>query len=399
MTGARGDTRGRSVRGRARPEGFIPRAAFTPGMVSGRDRVAGGDSRATRRALATTGAVAVLLAAAAWGAIALADPGAASPADRVPAGVDYVGHADLETLRTDPTLAEASTTSLRFQSVVSFYSGPAFERSFAFGDGGPLDPAAAASVTYFGRSNGSAYRARIVAGDWRAEDVAAAVEARHDVALSRGEYRGAALYAGGRRAVAPLGDDRIVVGNATAVRDAVDVARGERDAVAGPLRAAFAREAGFVRFAYRFRPATVPRYVPFVSDAVRDVERVGGSYALDGSRLAVRTNVSTADAAAARAVAGILRAGVTFYRVESGNETMRRELAAVRIERAGRTVRVGHAGDPAAYPAFVRGLDRNQPRPSVTRARSAERARAAGTDPAPSPAEVGARGTGDRGAG
>jgi hypothetical protein len=121
-----------------------------------------------------------------------------------------------------------------------------------------------------------------------------------------------------------------------------------------------------VRFAYRFRPATVPRYVPFVSDAVRDVERAGGSYVLDGSDLVVRTNVSTEDAAAARAVEGILRAGVTFYRVESSDETMRRELAAVRVERAGRTVRVSHAGDPADYPAFVAGLERNQPRPNAT---------------------------------
>jgi len=354
---------------RPRPEAFIPRAALTQAMAAGGDRTDAEDSSSTRRALATVAVVALLLTGAAWGAISLADTGTDSPADRVPAGVDYVGHADTDALRADPALAEASLASLRFQSRVSFYAGPAFERSFAFDEGAALDPAAASSVTYFGRSNGSAYRARLVETDWRPADVAAAVEARHGAALSRGEYRGAPLYAGDGLAVAALDERRVAVGTPTAVRDAVDVARGERAAVSGPLGEAFAREAGYVRFAYRFEPATVPRYVPFVSDAVRDVERVSGSYALERSRLAVRTNVTTEDAAAARAVEGILRAGVTFYRVESGNETMRRELDAVRIARHGRAVRVSHAAAPADYPAFVRGLDRNQPRPNATSAR------------------------------
>lgn len=302
-------------------------------------------------------AVALVLATALGAALFLHSPDS-EPLDRVPDDVDYVGQVDAEAMHSDPATADATRRSFRFQSAVDFYAGPEFTSSYAFRDDGPEGEVR--TVTYFGRSNGS-YAARIVTADWDRTAVPAAVERSENVSLDRTTYRDRTLHAGGGYAVAALGPDTYVVGNATAVRDALDVAAGERESVSGPLRERYRATTGFARFAYRFQPGSVPD-VPFVGESVRNVEYVAAGYRQNGSDLAVAVNVTTADESSARNVRGFLNAGLTFYRFETSNDSLRAELDRVELSRAGRTVRITYESEPGNYRVLLRGLARNQPR-------------------------------------
>lgn len=302
-------------------------------------------------------AVALVLAAALGVALFLHSP-STGPMDRVPADADYVGHLDAESMRSDPATANASRRSFRFQSAVDFYAGPEFTSSYAFRDDGPEGEVR--SVTYFGRSNGS-YAARIVTADWDGGTVPAAVERSENVSLDRTTYRGRTLHAGDGYAVAALDNDTYVVGNATAVRDVIDVAAGERESVSGPLRERYRATRGFARFAYRFQPGSVPD-VPFVGESVRNIEYVAAGYWRNGSDLAVGVNVTTADESSAQDVKGLLNSGFTFYRFETSNASLRAELDKIELSRTGRTVRITYESDPENYRVLLRGLARNEPR-------------------------------------
>lgn len=306
--------------------------------------------------------VALLLGASLAVGVHLAEERAPrAPADRVPTNVDYMGYAEPNTARTDPVLRNATLFSLRFQSATVFYSGPDFVQGYAFGHLASPDPDAVEWVVYFGRSNGSAYNARIVRANWTTETLVGAVERDQNVTLSERDYRDRTLYVGGGQAVVVLSEGTFAVGNVTAVRDAVDVHLGTNESLSGPLRDRFERETGFVRFAYRFRPETVPGFITFVDDTVRSVEYVGASYVLNGSRIAVTANATVTEPEDAEAVAGIVNAGVSFYRFETENASIRAELDKIRISRENRVVRVRYESTPSNYQPFLRTLYRNQP--------------------------------------
>lgn len=361
-----------------------------PNVLSGpRSRSAHGQGGSP---VLVVGAIALLLAAV-GGAALLSLPDASStpdprePLDGVPADVDYVGYLDADTYHVDADAAHASDRALRFQSLVQFYDGPPFRESFALRESS-LDRSAVREVTYFGRHEGD-YEARIVVGNWTMSDLASAVETDSNVSLEPTEVNGATTYRGGGLAVARLGNDSgsavLAVGNETAVRDALAVTDEAADGVAGPLRTRFEERSGYVRFAYRFRPFRVPEY-PFVGEAVNSVEYVASDYALnrtavdetptaDGTNgtgttatppdVRVRIAITTTDEESARAVRTILNAGVTFYRVESRNETLREELARVELPEAdGRRVTLSYESSPRRLRVLVRGLFRNQPEPS-----------------------------------
>lgn len=304
--------------------------------------------------------VVTLAAGGAASAFLLHEPAPPTPVDRVPGDVDYVGHLDTGPMRADSNTTTATRQSLRFQSAVDFYAGPDFLRSYAFRDDGP--EGAVDTVTYFGRSNGS-YRARIVRAEWNGSTLPGAVERAENVSLSRTELHGQVAHVGDGHAVAVLDEGLFVVGNATAVRDALAVHAGGNESLSGPLRERFERTGGYARFAFRFRPTTVPNY-PFVGESIRRVEFVDGSYRRNGSRLVSTTNVTVEDADTAGSVAAVLDAGLTFYEFESSNPELKAELRRIQVRQDGRVVRARYESAPSNYPVLVRGLYRNQPDPT-----------------------------------
>lgn len=283
------------------------------------------------------------------------------PVEHVPEDVDYIGYLEPEPMYEDPTVESTTRRSLRFQDSVAFYDGPSFPDSFVVPPASPLDPTNASWVVYYGRTNGSAYDARIVRANWTAADLVAAVEERRGVTLSPDEYRGEFFHEGEGLAVAVIDDGTYAVGNASAVRDAVNVTDGEADPVDGPLRQEYEEtDDGYVRYVYRFRPSNVPNY-PFVGDSVRAIEYVGGAYYRNGSNVGLTTDLSVDDEEQARNVEGILNAGFTFYRIESENATLREELEKVEFDRNGLEVRISYQSSPEGYRVLIRGLVRNEP--------------------------------------
>ncbi|WP_255195680.1 hypothetical protein [Halorarius litoreus] len=304
-------------------------------------------------------AVTVLAVVGAGAAVVLDQPQTSSPADSVPATADYVGHLDTQPMRADENTTTASRQSLRFQSAVDFYSGPDFRRSYAFRDDGPKG--AVHNVTYFGRANGS-YQARIVHADWNTAALPAAIERAENVSLQQTTLHGRPAHVGDGYAVATLDDGRVILGNETAVRDALAVAAGVNASLSGSLRERFEATGGFARFAYRFEPETVPNY-PFVGESIRRVEVVDGAYRRNGTRLLATTNVTVEDADTAGSVAAILDAGLTFYEFESSNASLKAELRKIRVQQDGRVVHARYESAPSNYPTLIRGLYRNQPQP------------------------------------
>ena len=306
-------------------------------------------------------ALAVVAVAAAGVSVAflLHEPAPPEPADRVPGDVDYVGHLDTASMRSDENTTRATRFALRFQSAVDFYSGPDFHRSYAFREDGPAGEVR--DVTYFGRSNGS-YRARIVNATWENTTLATENERAENVSLSRAELHGRTAHVGDGYAVATLDDGRFVLGNASAVSDALAVASGSNASLSGPLRERFETTGGYARFAFRFEPGTVPNY-PFVGESIRRVGVVDGAYRRNGSRLLATTNVTVEDADSARSVAAVLDAGLTFYEFESQNASLKAELRKIRVQQDGRIIRARYESAPSNYPTLIRGLYRNQPQP------------------------------------
>jgi hypothetical protein len=350
------------------------------------------------RALAVAAAAALLFTGLGAGALLLtadrAPPEPYEPTATVPADVDYVGTLNLTTYRSDPAVANGSRASLGFQSRVEFYDGPPFPRALALSppENASLESDEASHVTYFGRSD-SRYGARLVVANWTGEAAAAALGARRGIEFTTETRRGytvrrsdagaavAVLDDGAEGGPVPRAGPRLLaIGNASAVEGAVDVAADTADPDAEPatldgdLRRQYrGTPEGYVRFAYRFRPLTVPDY-PFVGPAVRTVQYVGSSYSLnrtgeatgDGTgtpAVRVRIHVTSEDPDSARDVRNALAAGQSFYLLQSSNGTLNTELRRVGFARESRTVVTEYESSPAGLRVLVRGLFRNQPEP------------------------------------
>lgn len=316
-------------------------------------------------ATVVVGVAAVAVVGAGVGAVVLLSSSAeSSPADSVPQDADYVGHVDADAMREKPPDVRAATReALAFQSLVVFYDGPDFPTALAFRNDTGLDPAAVHGVTYFGHTNDS-YAARIVRAEWTEPAVVAAVEREANVNLSAARYRNRSLYvaADDSTAVAVLEEGRYVVGGVGAVRDAVDVAVGDADPVAGVVRREFEQRAGYVRFAFRFDPRTVPD-IPLVGTGGFEAVRVvAASYdtnaTANGTRIGVAIDVTVADAEGADQVQALLDTAVVLYRTQVAGPELAAEFEKVDLAATDRTVRIAYESTPDGLRTMLEGLER-----------------------------------------
>jgi hypothetical protein len=370
------------------------------------------------QALAVAAVAALLFTGLGAGALLLtadrAPPEPYEPTATVPAGVDYVGTVNLTAYRSDPAVANGSRASLGFQSRVEFYAGPPYLRSLTLSPppNASLDPTNASRVTYFGRS-GSRYGARLVVANWTGKAAAEALESRRGIGFTPETRRGytvrrseagaavAVLDNGAEGGPVPRAGPRLLaIGNASAVEDAVDVAadRAAPDAEPATLDGDLRREYretsdGYVRFAYRFRPSTVPDY-PFVGPAVRTIQYVGSSYTLDRAgtnasatpAVRVRIHITSEGAGSADDVRNILAAGQSFYLLQSSNDTLNAELRRARFDVTDRTVVTEYESSPAGLRVLIRGLFRNQPEPESLDPPASAEPSSSGRPPARGPA-------------
>lgn len=354
------------------------------------------------QALAVAGTVTLLLGGLGAGALLLTEPApppaSYEPTEQVPAGVDYVGTLNTTTMRSDTAVENGTQASLGFQSRVEFYDGPPYPRALALSPppNASLDPSNASHVTYFGRAD-SPYGARLVVANWSAETAVDALGERRGIEFETETRRGftihrsdagpavAVLDNGGEGGPVPREGPRLLaIGNASAVDDAVTVAidradpEAEPTTVNGDLLQRY-REVpdGYVRFAYRFRPSTVPDY-PFVGPAVRTVEYVGSGYTLNRTDagngtdsgtgtatpdIRVRIRITSEDADSADDVRNVMNAGQSFYLFQSSNAALKTEVQQVTVDVDGRTVTTDYESTPRGLRILVRGLFENQPEP------------------------------------
>lgn len=237
--------------------------------------------------------------------------------ESVPEGVDVVVYAD-------PGVAQDQTTADLMNGLIDVskrteaaYDGPddyqeLLENASAEAE---LDVEALNGVAMYGaypEENESdiedGYFAMRIDSDWGEDEF---VESFNDTEFEQREYEGYTVYVEQRehdedrpdylRDDSPLtwigvvADGQYVVGTEQAVKDGIDVERGELDTFGGDLRTEYdnTRE-GYVRFA-----ATVPRdRIPDSGmsrqfSAVRDIEVVSGSYYTEGDEIGMEARLTT----------------------------------------------------------------------------------------------------------
>lgn len=178
------------------------------------------------------------------------DGTAEGPLGYVPEGSKFVATVDLDGLRTDDAVRSAVGELLRTMPETP-ESLPATLDLVQRSSG--LDPRAASRLVAYGSVN---RYGTVVQADWSTDDVVAAATG---AAGSQRTYDGRPIYLpsaeGSGVVVAPLDDRWYALGGLGAVRDAIDVQRGEADPIGGTVHAQYeATRDGHIRLG-----ATVPR--------------------------------------------------------------------------------------------------------------------------------------------
>lgn len=300
------------------------------------------------RTRATAGAVAVLVVAAGVGAILVSwtpDGSGPHPLRDVPARADAVAHVDADAAPfRNGTVRSVTLSAFAYQSTHPFYRGPRLDRwprAFVEAPETPTD--GARSLTGFvahdrGRRNAS-YRATIVRSEWSTGAVLTVVERAANVTLEPTARHGTTTYVpagadGPTVAVLPGGGHAI--GTRPAVLDAVAVAAGDRDPVAGDLRTRYdAARPGYVTFVYPFPADAVPGIVRNTS-AFRRAEAVSGVYyrneTTTGARLGAELAVHAPGGNAPRDIAAAVGAATELYQASADDAVLRRAAAHVRTQ-------------------------------------------------------------------
>lgn len=343
-------------RGGSRRSGSAPRTdgGSTGGLLGGLE---------TWQVVAVAG-VAGLVLVAALGAAAgavflLSGTGSAADLQLVPDGVDAVTYVDVDQVTSDEGIREVVDAYLERRAESPFYRGPTStaEALDRFENETGLDPERAHRVTTFSKydeetGRGAAeYSATIVRSDWTEEEVVSAIERRRDVSLQATDYKGATLYEPVRRATLPawvavLGDGTYVIGTERAVKDVVDVDRGEAEPLSGELKGAFqGTRSGYVRFAARVPEERVPdRGLGAASGVntsrVRAVEIVSGAYFSGGNTLGTETTFHATDEDTARDVEDVTRGSLSLARGLTKEADVKAALRDVEVTRDGRRVTI-----------------------------------------------------------
>jgi len=277
--------------------------------------MAAAPSTGRRRPAALALLLAVLAASAGCtGALSPGDgtgSGDAAPATAlVPADANAVTYVDVDRALTHDTLRRVWNASI---GDVEGSIGPDTVDGFVVqasrASGLPADGLVAATgfTSHAGSPLGpnatdTSYRGTIIASNWTAAGVARSVENTSDVTLEETTYAGHTVYEAprGHSSVGAL-DDRLVVGNLTAVRDVLEVAAGDEAALEGDLLAAFEdTRDGYVRYASAVGEDQVPTSALNGTGAVSDpgalttVERVSGALYVDGDTVGATLTMAVA---------------------------------------------------------------------------------------------------------
>lgn len=284
----------------------------------------------------------VLQAGGAIGAAALAgclgdggdgatvDPDA--PIDLVPAGSQFVIHADVATLLNDDQLRSRLNELLGAAGEQNPLGASDVQSALdRVESGAGLDPRALQTLTLFGGFGPEAPSGIRFEADWEAaalrEAVGGGIEPETET------YKDRSLYRYGETTVLGVLEDRqYVTGTAAGVEATIDVIAGDADPVAGSVREAFgAAPDGPLRFGFEV-PETPDDGADgtggFDPSTFGSVTRGYGGYVIDGDARSGSITLETADDEAAESVAAELRSARDGAQERFDSAETDRELAA-----------------------------------------------------------------------
>lgn len=308
-----------------------------------------------RRLLIVGVLLAVAVASAAGAYVFVTEQQQASPLDQVPEDVDMVAHAEVGTMLSDAGIRRLVDTTLEAQSELPYYDGPSdFEEGLdQFEDEAGLDPSKVETVTAFSEYNNrgegvSEYSGVIIQADWDEDDLIDAFE-EEGTELDDTDYEGYTVYEPESDFVTTwvgvLSDGEYVIGTEDAVKDVIDVRRGEEDAVDGDLKSVYSDlRSGQAKFAFRVPTAQVPDEeigqgaAAISTGPLRDVEYVSGVYYRDGDTVGSVTVLYAEDADAAMDVADVLDGSLSLVRGMTTEDDFKDALRDVEVEREDDTV-------------------------------------------------------------
>ena len=219
-----------------------------------------------------------------------------------------------------------------------------------------LDPSRLQSVLGFGEFGylgfgGEAYAGAVFESDWAESDVVDALEENSEVEYTEDEYAGTTVYRNDAEyldtTLAVLGDGRYVLGSASAVEDATDVANGDGDAIGSALSDAYdASRDGYVRYSAEVPDDSIPRALPVGServelDAYQRVTHSGGALYSNGDTVGLEVLFVAVDAQAAEAVAEQTEALITVAKsLESTTDEVEAALDRLTVSQDGANVSI-----------------------------------------------------------
>lgn len=234
-----------------------------------------------------------------------------------------------------------------------------------------LDPSKLAGVTVFENAeyqsgNGSnaspmggpGYQGSILDTAYGEDEFVSAMEERSDRNFSESTYNGVTMYRaqaetmlGSDQYIAVLGDGRFVVGSEAAVKDAVDVAEGDADAVSGELVDAYeSTHDGMFRFAGLTPQETAglggdsTTVAGGMVGAVSSVTSTTGSYYVADGNVTMEASLRTSSESNASQLADTIDGLLSLYRGSMvQNESVQELLSGLSVDQDGSNVVISWA--------------------------------------------------------
>lgn len=272
----------------------------------------------------------------------------------VPADVDAVGYADAG-LVADPTAQMLFERLLTGGDPANETTVERIFRGLETVSIGDLTSVRSATVFAQGIERNDTDAAAILQARWSLADARAALDAAN-ATYRESTYRGqqVLLVTENEQSVwiASVTTNRQVIGTDEAVRDVIDVARGDQQALSGPLANAIRNRTSYLRAASIVPAAATDAAGPF-SEVVEDVTVIGASYETAGGRIVGRIDLHFRTESRADEAADVLGAILTLGGGAIEDEQLRELLDSATVRREGRIVTVTARTDPETLLALV----------------------------------------------
>jgi hypothetical protein len=198
-----------------------------------------------------------------------------------------------------------------------------------------------------------AYVGVLIDSEWAAADFIDAGE--NDTEYEQEEYEGYTVYNesvefGSSTWIGVLDDGKYVLGSEEAVKDAIDVDRGDEEPFDNDVRAAFENTRdGYLRFAAAVPQDRIPEDIgagdtsstPVDYSEFRNVEMLSGAYFTNNEdTIGMEMRLTAGDSEAAADIADVVDGGVSFVRGSTNVEAAKTLLENVEIEQNEDTVTI-----------------------------------------------------------